>query len=205
MYEATDFKDRSADIAMRPLIIFNNPDWWEKKKKKKPRAGLLNWAAEIMSETEQGQLIPQRLRETKQEGAAHFWVRDLAEQPWEVPVTALPLDNSRSGCMRPAKPAVPGVAETSGFATWRREKEGWVQGNCVCGAGRGRPVSSSLTLAREMLEWDRRYARHRVASWSAASCKTWTFTDWHSSISYIKGPFLWSGGMVFERRMGSCA
>lgn len=53
--------------------------------------------------------------------------------------------------------------------------------------------SSSLTSAREMLPWDRRYAWHRVISWSAASCKTWTLFDWRSSsrssISYIKALF----------------
>lgn len=147
------------------------------------------------------QWISQRVWLTNQVETARYWVYDLAEQPWKAQVTTLLLDNF---------PLAACAKWNCCFQLWR----GWwhaeriergLHGNSVCWAGWGHPVSSSLTSAKEMLQWNRRYARHRVTSWSAAPCKTWTLTYWHSSIgiSYIKGLFLWSAGMVCERRIGN--
>lgn len=59
----------------------------------------------------------------------------------------------------------------------------------VCGAGWGCTVSSSLTSAREMLEWDRRYARRRVTSSSAAPCKKAEPSPTDTAAFYILNSF----------------
>ena len=57
--------------------------------------------SETMNETEQGQLIPQRLRLTNRVDAARRQACDLAKQPQKAKVTTLPLDNfSLAACAK---------------------------------------------------------------------------------------------------------
>lgn len=143
-----------------------------------------------MNETEWGQLIPQRLRLTEQVDAAHCWAYDLANS---LEKHRWPL------CCLITFPWLHVLSENAVFSRGDvrlqvDSTQGEKREECkatVYLAGRGHAVSSSLTSAREMLQLYRRYARHWVTSWSAASCKTWTLTIWHSSIgiSYIKRPF----------------
>lgn len=80
-----------------------------KNKKKKKHSAVLKHErgesrlglSETMNETEQGQLIPQRLRLTNRVDAARRRVCDLAEQPRKAKVTTLPLDNfSLAACVK---------------------------------------------------------------------------------------------------------
>lgn len=126
---------------------------------------------------ERGRLIPPRIRLTNQVDAANCFEYDLAgvrsKRRW-------PLCSWRTFPRLHELSVSPPLCGSPAGWPHAERKDGGEQGSSVCRAGWGRPVSSSLTFAREMFQC-KRYARHHVTSWSAAPCKSWTQQRWYFS------------------------